>query len=299
MIEPRAEQFEASDGYPVHVLKWTPEGTEPKARAVVLHGVQSHAGWYHNLGRRLAEAGFEAFFPDRRGSGSNRKDRGHASSGRRLLNDVTEFLENLRNDGPSRPTALAGISWGGKLAVLAAAKRPDLVDALVLICPGLHPRVGVPLKERLAIALAFFSGRGAKKTFPIPLSDPALFTDQEEGQRFIATDPLGLRVATAGLLASSVMIDRAVASVARKVRQPALLMLAGHDRIVDNPRTRQYFDRLASPSKSLIEYPDGHHTLEFDPDPNQYALDLAQWLAKTFQGPWPEPLANGQAGGRV
>ena len=28
----------------------------------------------------------------------------------------------------------------------------------------------------------------------------------------------------------------------------------------------------------MIEYPEGHHTLEFDPDPSRYALDLADWL---------------------
>lgn len=288
MIEPRAERFEASDHYPIHVLRWSPPET-PKLRAVILHGVQSHAGWYHNLGRRLAEAGIETLFPDRRGSGSNRQDRGHAPSSRRLLADLSEFLEKLKTETPSTPLALAGISWGAKLAVLSAAQRPDLVDALALICPGLHPRVAVPLRERLAIALAFLSGRGASTTFPIPLSDPALFTDQPEGQKFISSDPLGLRVATASLLAASVFIDRAVARSARKVLQPTLLMLSGQDRIVDNARTLQYFERLASSRKTLIEYPEGHHTLEFDPDPDRYALDLAAWLSQTLLPTTPEP----------
>ena len=62
MIEPRAEPFEASDGYPIHVLRWSPEGTETRAQVVILHGVQSHAGWYYNLGRRLAEAGSGSVF---------------------------------------------------------------------------------------------------------------------------------------------------------------------------------------------------------------------------------------------
>ncbi|HEU5117613.1 MAG TPA: alpha/beta hydrolase, partial [Isosphaeraceae bacterium] len=183
-------------------------------------------------------------------------------------------------------------------AVLTAAQRPDLVDALALICPGLHPRVGVPLGERLSIALAVLTGRAARSTFTIPLSDPALFTDQEEGQRFIASDRLGLRVATAGLLASSVMIDRGVAKAARKVRQPSLLMLSGQDRIVDNDRTRRYFERVSSETKTVIEYPQGHHTLEFDPDPDRYATDLAKWLNRTLQGP-AETVANETPGERV
>ena len=32
------------------------------------------------------------------------------------------------------------------------------------------------------------------------------------------------------------------------------------------------------PSGQVIEYPEGHHTLEFDPEPSRYALDLVAWL---------------------
>jgi alpha-beta hydrolase superfamily lysophospholipase len=55
-------------------------------------------------------------------------------------------------------------------------------------------------------------------------------------------------------------------------------MLAGHDRIVDNARTLEYFNKLASPDRQVINYPDGHHTLEFESDPTAYARDLADWV---------------------
>src|SRR5689334_1274012 len=117
MIEPRYRTQDASDGYPIHVTTWPTPGPI-RGRVVVLHGVQSHGGWYHGLGRRLAEAGYEAHFPDRRGSGSNDRDRGHAPSPGRLLDDLAEQLATLRAEDPTLPIALAGISWGGKLAVI-------------------------------------------------------------------------------------------------------------------------------------------------------------------------------------
>jgi alpha-beta hydrolase superfamily lysophospholipase len=280
--QPNIVTQNASDGYPLHVAVWPAHG-EIKGRAVVLHGVQSHSGWYHNLGRTLASAGYEAHFPDRRGSGANQNDRGHTPSARRLIRDQTEWLAELKRQDPAVPIALAGISWGGKIAVIAAGREPNLVDALALICPGLHPRVGVTRAERMRIAWAFFTNR--LKRFPIPLSDPALFTAHAEGQAYIAADPLSLRDATAGLLAASTFIDRMVARIPPKVRQPALLMLAGHDRIVDNERTIAYFNTLASSKRETIEYPEGHHTLEFEPDPSRYALDLIGWLDRVLRGP--------------
>lgn len=275
MSEPSYESQTASDGYVLHTTRWPADGPA-RGRVVMLHGVQSHGGWYHNLGRTLAARGYETTFPDRRGSGKNEVDRGHAPSSGRLLSDVAELLADLRVAEPTLPTALAGISWGGKLAVITAARRPELVDALALICPGLHPRVDVTRGERLRIALAFFTNR--HKRFPIPLADPALFTHSPEGRAFIASDPLSLRTATASLLAASRFIDGGVASARGKVRQPALLMLAGHDRIVDNAKTLAYFEGIGSAGRRVIEYPEGHHTLEFDPDPSRYALDLADWL---------------------
>ncbi len=272
--------FDASDGYPLLVRIWPAVNEPARAHVVVLHGVQSHGGWYHGLGRTLASAGYCVSFPDRRGSGANTLDRGHTPSARRLVQDLVDWIDAVRSERPAFPVAVAGISWGGKVVVSAAAQRPDLIDAIALICPGLHPRVGISRRERLSIAWAFLTNH--RKMFPIPLSDPSLFTDSPEGQAIIAADPLSLRQGTAGLLAASFFIDRMVRRAPAKVRQPALLMLAGQDRIVDNRKTLDYFQTLASKDRQIIEYPEGHHTLEFDLDPSRYALDLAAWLDRHF-----------------
>src|SRR5438093_10992444 len=96
MIEPQTWHQQASDGYPIHVAMWPAEGPT-RGRVVAIHGVQSHGGWYHGLGRTLAASGYETHFPDRRGSGANPIDRGHAPSARRLVADLVELLDRLRD----------------------------------------------------------------------------------------------------------------------------------------------------------------------------------------------------------
>jgi len=289
MGDPQFETQTASDGYQIHVAHW-PARSPIRGRIIVLHGVQSHGGWYHGLGQTLAEAGYDTYFPDRRGSGANRDDRGHAPSVRRLLDDLKEELTALRQTEPRVPIAIAGISWGGKLAVATAAQQPGLVDALALICPGLHPRVDVTRRERFEIALAFFTNR--HKVFPIPLSDPALFTDNPEGRTFIATDNLSLHAGTAGLMAASFFLDRIVKRSPSRIHQPALLILAEQDRIINNSQVQGYFDSLSSNDRQVILYPGAHHTLEFEQDPKRYALDLIEWLENRLH-------ANSIAGQRV
>jgi alpha-beta hydrolase superfamily lysophospholipase len=170
------------------------------------------------------------------------------------------------------------ISWGGKLGAALQRRHPGLVDGLALLCPGFCPRVGPSLKQRLAILWSRLVA--PRRPFPIPLNDPELFTASPDRQRFIREDPLGLRRATARLLIESVRLDGYLRVVPPHVRVPVLLLLAEHDRIIDNAPTRRFVERFASADKEVIEYPGAHHTLEFEPDPERFIGDLRRWLER-------------------
>jgi alpha-beta hydrolase superfamily lysophospholipase len=266
--------FRASDGYSFYYRRYVPEGV-PRARLVFLHGVRSHGGWYERSCREFAESGFEVFFLDRRGSGLNTAHRGDAPGFRRLLDDVAEFVQALRAERSWLPIFVCGISWGGKLAVGLPYRKPGLVDGLVLLCPGLAPKVKPPLPRRLRIALA--SRLRPDNRFPIPLNDPELFTASPEWQKFINADPLGLRVATARFLFNSFALDIYLRRAAKRVTVPTLLMLAEHDRVIDNVRTRAVILQFPGESR-IIEFAGAHHTLEFEPPEHPWIRDVAQWI---------------------
>src|SRR6185437_16254706 len=103
---------------------------------------------------------------DRRGAGLNTAHRGDTPSFRRLLDDVAEFVQQLRADRAWLPVFVCGIPWGGKLAVGLPYRKPNLVDGLVLLCPGLAPKVAPPFARRMRIAIARVSRPW--KCFPIP-----------------------------------------------------------------------------------------------------------------------------------
>jgi len=168
------------------------------------------------------------------------------------------------------------ISWGGKVATALQKRHPGKVDGLVLLCPGFCPKVRPPLLQRLGI---FWSRLVApRRLFPVPLSDPALFTPTPRWQQFLREDPLGVRQATARFLLESVRLDAYLRFVPRHVKVPVLVLLAEHDRIIDNARTRRFVERFASLDKTVIEYAGAHHTLEFEPDPGPFIHDVQQWL---------------------
>jgi alpha-beta hydrolase superfamily lysophospholipase len=288
LAEPAAaytvEEHQASDGYRWKYRRYGVPGT-PRAIVVFIHGIQSHAGWYEASCTRISRAGFEVFFLDRRGSGMNAADRGDARGGfRRLLDDIAEFLTALPRTAPHGhsvarlPVFLAAISWGGKLAVALERRHPGLVDGLVLLCPGFFARVRPPLAQRLWILLC--RPLRPRKRFPVPLNDPELFTANPRWQQFLRDDPLRLHQATARLLIESARLDGYLRFVPKYVHVPVLVLLAGQDRIIRNDRTRAFVERFATPDKQVIEYPGAHHTLEFEPDPDQFIGDVLNWLEK-------------------
>src|SRR5439155_5062493 len=89
------EVFRASDGYRFYYRHFPAAGA-PKARLVFVHGIRSHGGWYTRSCAAFAAAGFDVTFLDRRGAGLNTTRRGDCPGFRRLLDDVAEFVQNLR-----------------------------------------------------------------------------------------------------------------------------------------------------------------------------------------------------------
>jgi alpha-beta hydrolase superfamily lysophospholipase len=270
----------AGDGYRFRYRRYPAAGA-PRGRLICLHGIQSHGGWYEYSCRRLARAGYEVAFLDRRGAGMNEQARGDTPSFRRLLDDAAEFVEAFRKEGPAPlPTFLVGVSWGGKLAAALQWRRPGLVDGLALLCPGFRPRVGVTARERLAVLWARLTN--PLRLFPIPLNDPELFTANPRWLPFLRDDPLALRQATARFMVESVRLDGYLRFAARHVRVPVLLLLAGKDRVIDNAGTRAFAARFAGETE-VIEYPEAHHTLEFEPEPDRFIDDLLGWLGRMSQ----------------
>ncbi len=271
-VETKLISWEASDGYPFLYRITEPRG-DLRGHVVTLHGIQSHSGWYDRSTQSLAEAGYCVHYLDRRGSGLNFRQRGDTPSGQRLLQDVIEYLRELIVS--SEPIFLSACSWGGKVAALVAAATPSLAG-LILIAPGFFPKVSLPLRQKLAIARSRLFR--PTRPFPIPLNDPALFTNQPERQRFIAQDPLALHWATARFFIESVRLDRRVMSEGPTIRIPVLLQLAGHDDIIDAARTWQFVDTWAARDRTVRLYSDGYHTLEFDADPSSFIADQIRWL---------------------
>ena len=273
--------FITSGGYKLHYRHFQPVGMS-KGTIVFIHGIQSHGGWYETSCKKFAQAGYRVLFLDRRGSGLNEVSRGDSPSFRTLLDDLKEFLQYQRKEiAGSTPLIIGAISWGGKIAFGLEIRMANLVDGFLLLAPGFCPKVHPTRKERFFIALgSLFAPR---RLFNIPLNDPELFTSNPVAQKFLKEDQLALRKATARFLLDSVRLDFYLRIFRTKISKPILLLIAGQDKIIDNEKTIEFVKRFSSGSLTIKEYPEAHHTFEFEPQPQKHIEEIEEWLQVQFK----------------
>jgi alpha-beta hydrolase superfamily lysophospholipase len=269
--------LEATDGAALPYRFFAAEGL-PRATVLHLHGIQSHGGWYVETAAELARRGYSVYLADRRGSGRSDELRGDFASAAQLIDDVGRLVEDAGRSGA--PVVLAGGCWGARPAVGYAARSPETLAALVLVCPALKAIVDLPAARKLQV----FAGRALRRRtrVPIPLT-PEMFTANPPYLEFVRNDPLSLHDVTARFFFNQYFWDRRLLAE-RAVDVPLLLMQAGQDPVVDVAAVRGWYDRLASPRKDYVRYPDFGHILDFERERQRYWDDLVAWLDGVTEG---------------
>ena len=283
-----------SNGYEAYARYWVPwqpntvdsgsrqadearrNESRPIGAVIYQHGIQSHCGWYETSAHRLAAQGYAVLQIDRRGSGRNTVERGHAESAEQLIDDAHHAQDYLLKRSGFETCHHVGVSWGGKLVAACYAARPERFVSLTLVTPGLFPKVGVsgPMMAKIGMAMLY----ERRRHFDIPLNDPELFTSVPRWQAFFQSDGPTLRQCTAGFFLASRRMDKIIQGLGKKPPIPIHLLLAGDERIVDNGKTTAFIERLDWPETRITNYPTARHSLEFEPDPEPYFHDLVTFI---------------------
>lgn len=273
-IQKKIIHISASDGYILRCRVWEPSSSS-KGDILYIHGIQSHSGWYEESSQRLAEAGYRVIFPDRRGSGLNAGQTGDLPNWKMLFSDIQSVLTFFGS--PIHVNVLA-ISWGGKVGAMIAYKHYPWLRKLILITPGIVPKVEFTPSEKMLIARNFLLGSGLMQ-FPIPIPGPEYFTHDPQFQDYILSDSLTLHSCTARFFIQTMFLDAQLKKSSHFCHVPTFLLLAQDDNIIDNKKVTAYFSKhFTHPSNMIKEYRDCAHTLEFDQKDFSFVDDIVRFL---------------------
>ena len=242
---------------------------------ILLHGLSDHSRSlpYLRLGRFLAARGFEVFGFDRRGSGRSGGLASYTATWDDLRSDLSRFVDIVEDQCGKLPS-LVGLSLGGLQALDFALTSPESVHTCIALAPALDAssttswlRRIIPILARWWPTLAVDPG----------LDDGALARDPEMLRTYRA-DPLWRLTTTPALAHAALVAIERIHRRAEHIRTPLFLIHGTADRIVPISGTRSVFQRLGSTDKTFIEIPGAYHALPIEPEGDQVAGQIADWL---------------------
>lgn len=261
------------EGIAVSVRLFGADGS--RAPLLMVHGLQSHSGWFSQSAAYVASLGHPVYVIDRRGSGLSQAMRGDSKDFMEWAADIKIVSNYAMQKHHGRQVYLLGHCFGAIPATVYAETHPLTIKGLVLTTPGIYTHTSIPLSQMLKIASTSSGKRDYY--FPVPL-DPDQFSELPEYEPFIATDPLSLRAVTGDLYWQIHKARKYIKANSNRLRMPILIGLAGEDEIADNDKNRKWFNKLPTTDKVEIIYPEARHILEYSKERERYFEDLGQWL---------------------
>lgn len=136
-FEPAAERFISFDGAELGLTAWLPpNGQEPSAVIIGLHGMNDYANTFYLAGPWFAERGVAVYAYDARGFGRS-PNRGVWAGERLMTEDLRTAIAVARRAHPNAKIAAVGDSMGAATTIATFGdENPPLVDRVVLVAPA-------------------------------------------------------------------------------------------------------------------------------------------------------------------
>jgi len=260
--------------YPIAVLAYGRD--KPGAPVIMLHGLESHSAWFTQSARYIASLGHPVYGMERRGSGHSTAPRGVCRDYHDLLDDINALANQVLSNHDTDKFHLFGHCFGAIPATAYACTHPSRLKSLLLATPALYTIVEPALIGKLKVLWAAITG--SKINIPVAL-EAEWFTDQPEFLKFIKNDAMTLHQAGARLYWETARARKFIHKREQALTMPIYMALAGRDRICDNKRDREFFNRIPAKKKSYSTFPEAVHILEFSSEKSDFFNSLGEWFA--------------------
>ncbi|CAI9771728.1 unnamed protein product [Fraxinus pennsylvanica] len=259
---------------------WFPVSGELKGILIIIHGLNEHSGRYCNFAKQLISYNFGVYAMDWIGHGGSDGLHGYVPSLDHVVADTGVFLENIKSENPGVPCFLFGHSTGGAV-VLKAASYPlleEMLEGVILTSPALrvkpaHPIVGA-MAPIFSLVAPRFQFKGANKR-GIPVSrDPAALL-AKYSDPLVYTGPIRVRTGHEILRISSYLTRNF-----KSITVPFFVLHGTADKVTDPLASQDLYNEAASKFKDIKLYEGFLHDLLFEPEREDIARDIIDWMEK-------------------
>jgi alpha-beta hydrolase superfamily lysophospholipase len=253
---------------------WEPDR---KAKAVValVHGLGEHSGRYRHVAEFLNQQNYTLVGFDLRGHGRSEGIRGHAPSYTVIMDDIDQFIKEVKKRYPELPCFLYGHSLGGNLVLFFELDRHPNINGIIATSPGLGTAFPVP-KAKL------FFGKILYHLWPSLQMDngldPSALSHDPQIEKDYSHDPLVHHKISARLGLDLINSGEWIVNHASEFSLPLLLMQGSADRIV-NPQTTCRFAEKVPADLITFKYMESYrHELHNDEGKEEVFNYMLSWL---------------------
>ncbi len=262
-MEPTESEVIAGDGVPLFVRQYAGKRASgvPRRSLLLIHGACEHGGRYPHVCARFAEAGWDVVVPDHRGHGRSGGPRTHVTDFSTYVDDLERVVRHTNLNSAS--AAVLGHSMGGLLAAHFASKHSDWISAAVMTAP----LFGTNFEIHPAVVMA---GRLLTYTWPTVRFnnriDPSMMSRDETVLELRRQDPLLQKSVSAAWYFAMRQATEQAFAFADTFHTPLLMIRADRDEVVSRQAAGDWFAKVASEDRALIDLPDHLHEVLNEPD---------------------------------
>jgi len=264
--------FQSDDGLNIFTRSWHPEG-RPRGVVMLVHGFNSHSGYYTWVADRLAADGLAVYALDLRGRGKSDGERFYVAKFEDYVNDLAKFIEMVKSREPGLPVYLLGHSAGGVVSCVYALEHQE--ELAGFICESFAFQVPAP-----DFALAVFKGLShvAPHAHILRLKNED-FSRDPKAVAAMDQDPLiAHETQPTQTLAEMVRADERLEKGFSTITLPLLILHGTSDKATRPSGSRFFYDNAASTDKTLKLYEGAYHDLLNDTDKTTVMADIKSWI---------------------
>lgn len=265
-------KWKSRDGLEMYAHGWAPEA--PKAVVALVHGFGEHVNRYAHVAAALTTAGYALQGFDLRGHGQSGGQRGHTPSYENLLDDITDFLAEVRQRFPGLPVFLYGHSMGGNLVSNYALRFPEKLKGAIVTSPWLKLAFDPPAAQ---VTLAKVLNRLAPGLTLASTLDVAFLSRDAEVVRKYVADPLVHSKITVRLYSSIYASGLWALEHAAELKIPMYLAHGTGDKITSAPASQE-FAQKAGKLVTLRLWEGLFHETHNEPEQAEVLRTLIDWL---------------------
>jgi alpha-beta hydrolase superfamily lysophospholipase len=268
----REHTFEGVGGLEIFTRAWRPVDP-PRGVVVIVHGFNSHSGYYEWTAHQLVAHGFAVHALDLRGRGKSDGKRFYVDKFKDYVDDVQTFVKIVKAREPGLPVYLLGHSAGGVVSCVYTLEHQT--ELAGFICESFAHEVPAP-----GVALAALKGLGriAPHAHVFKLKNEDFSRDPKVVERMNADPLIANESEPANTVAEMIRADERLKTEFPRITLPVLILHGTADKATKPSGSKRFFDQSRSSDKTLKLYEGHAHDLLNDIDKEVVLGDIVEWL---------------------